>query len=92
MQGFFGNQCSLINAIYAMRYVICYHLYNLKSVKNTHGGALLLVPLQFTESDAPSWFFFMFFKILQIVANCAKHPIFELIQVANQTLFSQTLI
>ena len=25
---------------------ICYHLYNLKNVKNTHGGALLLVKLQ----------------------------------------------
>ena len=26
--------------------MIWYHLYNLKSVKNTHGGALLLVKLQ----------------------------------------------
>ena len=28
-----------------MRYAICYHLYNLKNVKNTHGGVLLLVKL-----------------------------------------------
>ena len=29
-----------------MRYEIWYHLYNLKSVKSTHGGVLLLVKLQ----------------------------------------------
>ena len=29
-----------------MRSAICYHLYNLKNVKNTHGGMLLLVKLQ----------------------------------------------
>ena len=29
-----------------MRYAIWYHLYNLKNVKNTHGGVLLLVKLQ----------------------------------------------
>ena len=29
-----------------MRCTIWYHLYNLKNVKNTHGGALLLVKLQ----------------------------------------------
>ena len=31
---------------YVMRYVIWYHLYNLKNVKNSHGGLLLLVKLQ----------------------------------------------
>ena len=29
-----------------MRYAIWYHLYNLKNVKNTHGGVLNLVKLQ----------------------------------------------
>ena len=29
-----------------MRYAIWYHLSNLKNVKNTHGGMLLLVKLQ----------------------------------------------
>ena len=29
-----------------MRCAIDYHLYNLKNVKNTHGGLLLLVKLQ----------------------------------------------
>ena len=28
-----------------MRYTIWYHLHNLKNVKNTHGGVLLLVKL-----------------------------------------------
>ena len=31
---------------YVMRYAILRHLYNLKNVKNTHGGVLLLVKLQ----------------------------------------------
>ena len=29
-----------------MRCAICYHLYNLKNLKNTHGGVLILVKLQ----------------------------------------------
>ena len=29
--------------IYLMRCAICYHLYNLKNVKNTHEGVFLLV-------------------------------------------------
>ena len=41
---------------------ICYHLYNLKNVKNTHGGVLFLVKLQasvynFTRSLSPPWVF-----------------------------------
>ena len=35
-----------------MRCAIWYNLYNLKNVKNTHGGVLLLVKLQ-TESITP---------------------------------------
>ena len=31
--------------LYVMLCVISYHLYNLKNVKNTHGGVLLLVNL-----------------------------------------------
>ena len=31
---------------YVMRCTIWYHLYNLKNVKNTHGGVLILVKLQ----------------------------------------------
>ena len=39
---------------------ICYHLYNLKNVKNNHGRMPLLVKLQtyFTKSNTPPWVFF----------------------------------
>ena len=37
---------------------IWYHLYNLKNVKNTHGGVLLLV----TKSNPPPWVLFTFLK------------------------------
>ena len=47
-------------------YVVCcanwYHLYNLKSVKNPHGGVLLLVKLQALT-------FFKFYKFYQIVQS-----------------------
>ena len=49
---------------------IWYHLYNLKNVKNTHGGVLLLVvKLQAlacnftTKSNTPPWVFFTCFKL-----------------------------
>ena len=43
-------------------------IYNLKNVKNTHGGVLLLVSLQtsssnFTKSNTPPWVFFTFLKL-----------------------------
>ena len=31
---------------YVMRCAICYHLYSLKNMKNTHKGVLILVKLQ----------------------------------------------
>ena len=47
--------------------VIWYHLHNLKNVKNTHGGVLLLVKLQtgcnFTKSNTPPSVFFTFLKL-----------------------------
>ena len=51
-----------------MRCAIWYHLHNLKIVKNTHGGVLLLVNLQveacsFTKSNTPPWVLFTFFKL-----------------------------
>ena len=53
---------------YVMRCAIWYHLYNLKNVKNTHGGVLLLVKLQvsawnFTKINTLPWVFFTFFKL-----------------------------
>ena len=46
---------------------ICYHFYNLKNMKNTHIGLLLLVKLQalvcnFTKNNTPPWVFCTFFK------------------------------
>ena len=51
-----------------MRYAIWYDLYNLKNVKNTHGGVLILVKLQasacnFTKINTPPWVFFTFLKL-----------------------------
>ena len=43
---------------------IWYHLYNLKKLKNTNGGVLLLVKLYFL-------------KIVQMVPNCAKRRIYK---------------
>ena len=47
---------------------ILYYLYNLKNIKNTHGGMLLLVKLQakacnVTKSNTPPWMFCTFFKL-----------------------------
>ena len=51
-----------------MRCAISYHLYNLKNVKNTHGGVLILLKLQakarnFTKINTPPWVFFTLFKL-----------------------------
>ena len=48
-------------AVYVVCCAIWYHLYNLKNVKNTHGGVLLLVKLQ--KSNTPPWVFLTFFKL-----------------------------
>ena len=48
-----------------MLWAIWYDLYNLKNVKSTHGGVLLLVKLQaeVTKSNTFPWVFFTFFKL-----------------------------
>ena len=45
-----------------MRCTIWYHLCNLKNVKNTHGGVLILVKLQI-KINTPSWVSFTFLKL-----------------------------
>ena len=45
-----------------MRCAIWYHLHNLKNVRNTHGGLLLLEACNFTNSNTPPWLFFTFIK------------------------------
>ena len=51
-----------------MRCTIWYQLYSLKTVKNTHGGVVLLTKLHakahnFTKSNTPPWVFFTFLKL-----------------------------
>ena len=50
-------------------------LYNVRNVKNTHGGVLLLEAYNFTKNNTPPWVFFTFFKIVQMVPNRAKHHV-----------------
>ena len=42
--------------------ILC-HLYNLKKVKNTHGGTILLVKLQACYSKTPPYMLFLFCKL-----------------------------
>ena len=67
-------------ALYVMRCAIWYRFYNLKNVRNTHGGVSLLVKLQdsachFTKSNTHPWGFFHVFKIVQMVPNRVNHLI-----------------
>ena len=53
---------------YVVRCMIWYHLYNLKNMKNTHRGVLILVKVQaeackFTKITTPPWAFFTFLKL-----------------------------
>ena len=48
---------------FVVRCAIWYHLYNLKNVKNTHGGVLILVKLQAYKINTPPWVFFMSSKL-----------------------------
>ena len=54
--------------VYEVRCAIWYHSYNLKNVKNTHGGVLTLVKLQvkaynFTKINTPPCVFFTLLKL-----------------------------
>ena len=62
---------------------IWYHLYNLKNVKDTHGGVLILVKLQasacnFTKINTPPWVFFTFLKFYKQY-QIAQRVIYELL-------------
>ena len=75
-----GNFVLIYEIEYVVRCAISYHLYNLKNVKNTHGGVLILVNLQaeaynFTKINTPSWLFFTFFKLYKWhqIAQCITY-------------------
>ena len=60
-----------------MRCAIWYHLYNLKKVKNTHGGVLILVKLQaeacnFTKINTPPWEFLICSQIALSTSLCDR--------------------
>ena len=68
--------------------MIWYTLHNLKNVKNTHGGVILLVKLQaeasnFAKSNTPPSVFFTFFKlckwyqIAQSITNIGKSKLWK---------------
>ena len=57
--------CSVATCASMMCWAIRYHLYNLKNVKNTHGGVLLYLKLQakafiFTKTGTPPRMFLRF--------------------------------
>ena len=69
---------------HVVRSAICYHLHNLKNVKNTHEGVLILVKLQalacnFTKTNTPPWVFFTFLKLYKWyeIAQCTTYLLEE---------------
>ena len=61
-------ECAFILKVYQMLCVIWCNLYNLKNVKNTHGGMSLLVILQtyFTKSNTPRGCFSRFLALIRL--------------------------
>ena len=80
-----------------MRCAIWYHLYNLKNVKNTHGG-VLLVACNFTKANIPPWVFLKSFlnctngtkRITNVSSTSVSQIIWfnKPITIDNNTIFS----
>ena len=69
-----------------MRCAIWYHLYNLKNVKNTHGGVLILAKSQasacnFTKINTPQWAFFTFFKFKKWYEIALRTTVLDILHV-----------
>ena len=82
-----------------MLYAIWDHLSNLKNLKNTHGGVLLIVKLQaegsnFTESNTLPLVFSIFFKfckwyqIAQSIPYVQSVNMFSILKVKNKGIFN----
>ena len=67
-----------------MLWALWYQLCNLRNLKSTHGGVILLVKLQvsasnITKSNTPPWVFFTYFKfhrwyqILQSISSMLRN-------------------
>ena len=65
---------------------IWYHLYNLKNMRNIHGGVLLLV---ITKSSTPPWVFFTFLKLYKWYQIYDIYKFGGLFLSFNQFLFCQ---
>ena len=61
-----------------MRCAIWYGLYNLKNVKNTHGGVLLL-PFNLTKCNTPPWVFSRFLNCTNGSKSCKTSHIFSIL-------------
>ena len=68
-----------------VRCVIWCHLHNLKNVKNTHGGVLILAS-NFTKINTPPWVFFTFFILYKWyqIAQRTTNVLLETIKVSKQ--------
>ena len=69
--------------IFVIRCAIWYYLWKLKSVKNTHGGLLILVKLQveacnFTKTNTPPWVFFTFSKLYKWCQTAQRITFFNI--------------
>ena len=70
-------------ALFETLCTICYHLHNLKNVKNTHGGVLLLVKLQVPKTVKNHIFYFNIF-ISTYYLSSVKQP--DIYKIKNKTV------
>ena len=80
---------SIISQLYVVLCTIQYHVYNLKNVKNTHGGVLLSVKF----SNTPPWVFFTFFKLYQWyqIAQSTTYFVAKVLDAPSKSGFHQFL-
>ena len=55
------------SGVIVMRCAIWYHLHNLKNVKNTHGGAVLLVKVSFLHECFSRFLLHKWYQIAQLI-------------------------
>ena len=80
-----SDYCDCVKIVYLVGCAIWYHLYNLKNVKNTREGLILLVKLQdlacnCTKINTPPWVFSRFLNCTNGTKTCkASHIRFNII-------------
>ena len=88
-----NTNVSRFRIIFVMLCAIWHHLYNLKNVKNTHGGVILLVKLQaeaynFTKSNTFPYVFFTFLKLNEWYQIAQSMPYLDLSHIFYFIYFS----